>query len=162
MNKDDLSEGVIIFFIAVSLALLTNLFRSDSIPLVHPNLASVSFSTKNNQESIISFRVLKEKFNKPGIILIDVRPPHEFKEGHIPWAINIPSHEFPEKLPEFMKQISFSQEIIIYCGGIECSDGNDMAFLLKAKGYKDVKVYNGGWKEWTQNNMPVEKEGGVD
>ena len=162
MNKTDLSEGAIIFLITVSLALLTNLFRSDSLPLVHPKLASVSFSTKNNQESTVSFEALQGKFNKPGIILIDVRFPQEFKKGHIPWAINIPSHEFPEKLPEFMKQISFSQEIIIYCGGIECSDAKDMAFLLKAKGYKDVKVYNGGWEEWTQNNMPVEKEGGVD
>ena len=107
MNKDDLSEGIIIFFIAMSLALLTNLFRSDSLPLVQPKPASVSFSTKNNQETTVSFRVLQEKFNKPGIVLIDVRSPQEFKEGHIPWAINIPSHEFPEKLPEFMKQIFF-------------------------------------------------------
>jgi hypothetical protein len=61
------------FLIAVLLAFLTNLFRSDSLPLVHPKLSSVSFSTKNNQESVISFQVLKEKFNKPGIILIDGR-----------------------------------------------------------------------------------------
>jgi 3-mercaptopyruvate sulfurtransferase SseA len=162
MHNEDLSEGVIIFFIAVSLALLTNLIRPDSLPLVHPKPASVSFSTKNNQESIISFQVLKEKFNKPGSILIDTRSPQEFKQGHIPWAINIPSHEFPKKSQEFMKQISFNQEIITYCGGINCSDANDLAFLIKAKGYKDVKVYSGGWEEWTKNNMSVEKEGGVD
>jgi len=160
MNKGDISEGAIIFFIAVSLAFLTNVFRSDRLPLVHTTPTSISFSTKNNQERTVSFEVLKEKFNTPGIILIDARSPQKFKEGHIPWAINIPSHEFPEKLSKFMKQISFSQEIIIYCGGIECSDGNEMAFLLKAKGYKDVIVYNGGWEEWTQNNMPLEKEGG--
>jgi len=82
MNKDDLSEGVIIFFIAVSLALLTNFFRSDGLPLVQLKPASVSFSTKNNQERTVSFQVLKGKFNKPGIILIDVRSPQEFKEGH--------------------------------------------------------------------------------
>jgi 3-mercaptopyruvate sulfurtransferase SseA len=162
MNKKDLSEGAIIFLIAVSFALLTNLFRSDSLPLVQTKPASVSFSTKNNQEPTVSLQVLKEKFNKPGIILIDARSPQEFKEGHIPWAINIPYHEFSEKLPEFMQQISFSQETIIYCGGIECSDAQDTASLLKAKGYKDVKVYKGGWKEWTQNNMPVEKGGEFD
>ena len=160
MNKKKLSEGSIIFLIAVSFALLTNLFRSDSLPLIQPKSASGSFPTKNNQESIISFGVLKEIFNKSGIILIDVRSPQVFKKEHIPWAINIPYHEFPEKLPEIMKQISFSQEIIVYCGGIECFDAKDMAFLLQAKGYKDVKVYKGGWGEWTQNNMPLEKEGG--
>jgi hypothetical protein len=82
MNKKDLSEGAIIFLVAVSFALLTNLFRSDSLPLVQLKPASVSFSTKNNQERTVSFQVLKGKFNKPGIILIDVRSPQEFKEGH--------------------------------------------------------------------------------
>ncbi|HJX32531.1 MAG TPA: rhodanese-like domain-containing protein [Thermodesulfobacteriota bacterium] len=157
MNKKKLSEGAIIFLIAVSFALLTNLFRSDGLPLVQIKPASVSFSTKNNQESTVSFEVLKGKFKKPGIILIDVRSPQEFKKEHIPWAINISYHEFSEKLPEIMKQISFSQEIIVYCGGIECSDAKNMAFLLNAKGYKNVKVYKGGWGEWTQNNMSVEK-----
>jgi 3-mercaptopyruvate sulfurtransferase SseA len=51
---------------------------------------------------------------------------------------------------------------VAYCGGIKCSDAKDMAFLLKAKGYKDVILYSGGWEEWTQKNMPVEREGGVD
>ena len=162
MNKKELSEGAIIFLVAVSFALLTNLFRSDSLPLVQLKPASVFSPTKNNQESTVSFEVLKGKFKKSDIILIDVRSPQEFKKEHIPWAINIPYHEFSEKLPEFMQQISFSQETIIYRGGIECSDAQDTASLLKAKGYKDVKVYKGGWGEWTQKNMPLEKEGGVD
>ena len=47
MNKADLSEGAIIFFIAVSLAFLTNFFRSDSLSfLSSPKLTSVSFLPK--------------------------------------------------------------------------------------------------------------------
>ncbi|WAC08657.1 MAG: rhodanese-like domain-containing protein [Thermodesulfobacteriota bacterium] len=160
MIKEDLSEAAIIFFITVSLALVVNFFRSDSLPLVQTRAKSVSFPTKNNQESTISFQDLKENFNKPDIILIDVRSPQEFKRGHIPWSINIPYHEFSEKLPGFMQQISFSQEVIVYCERIECSDAKYMAFLLKAKGYKNVKVFKEGWEEWTKNNMPKEKEGG--
>ena len=134
MNKKKLSEGAIIFLIDESFALLNNLFRSDGLPLVQIKPASVSFSTKNNQESNVSFEVLKGKFKKPGIILIDVRSPQEFKKEHIPWAINISYHEFSEKLPEIMKQISFSQEIIVYCGGIGKPGGKNKAFFFNAKG----------------------------
>ncbi|MBW1678538.1 MAG: rhodanese-like domain-containing protein [Deltaproteobacteria bacterium] len=51
-------------------------------------------------------------------------------------------------------------EIITYCEGIECSSAEDLSVLLKEIGYEDVKVFTGGWEEWTENGMPVDEEGG--
>ena len=44
-----------------------------------------------------------EEFNekmKQGAIAIDVRSPQEYKEGHIPGAINIPEYEIRKRIQE--------------------------------------------------------------
>ena len=47
---------------------------------------------RNNQQNEISFNELKDKVSK-GAILIDVRSPQEYNEGHLPEALNIPEYE---------------------------------------------------------------------
>ena len=47
---------------------------------------------RNNQQNEISLNELKDKVSK-GAILIDVRSPQEYNEGHLPGAINIPEYE---------------------------------------------------------------------
>ena len=46
-------------------------------------------------------------------------------------------------------------EIVTYCAGTPCNASRKAAELLAENGYK-VSVYEGGIKEWTSNNLPVE------
>ncbi|HPD60380.1 MAG TPA: rhodanese-like domain-containing protein [Thermodesulfobacteriota bacterium] len=155
MLKRSLVECIGIFLFATSLAFLTNFFRSDGLPLIRPKLLPVS--AEDNQGNNISLQTLKEKFKQPGVIIFDARSPEEFAEGHIPGAKNLPYYEFAEKASGVLKNIPFDQEIIVYCEGLECSNAEDLSFLLKENGYTQVKIFEGGWEEWRENGMPVKR-----
>ena len=151
-------ESIGIFLFAVVLALLTNFFRSDGLPLLRTQPPPPP--PEGIQNNAISFQVLREKLKQPGIIILDARFPEDFVQGHIPGAKNLPYYEFVEKTSLVLKEIPVDREIITYCEGLECSNAEDLAFLLKEKGYTKVKVFEGGWEEWKENRMSVEKEGG--
>lgn len=97
-------------------------------------------------------------------VLIDARPPeryagsssHGVQQGHIPGAINIVSMEGTdgasqswldaETIKELYQSVSKDKNIIVYC-----DDGFRMsiAYLqLKSLGYKNIKLYDGGWSHW--------------
>jgi len=97
-------------------------------------------------------------------VLIDARPPeryaegssHGVQEGHIPGAINIVSMDGTDgssqtwldeaSLKDLYSRVKKEASIIVYC-----DDGFRMsaAYLqLKSLGYKNVKLYNGGWSQW--------------
>lgn len=99
---------------------------------------------------------LAYKLFKEGKIFIDARPVEEFEENHIQGAINIPFYG-SEKYDSVLSKISKDEVIITYCNGDDC----DLSILLGdeifAKGYKNVYVFFGGWKDWLKMNYPIEK-----
>ena len=111
----------------------------------------------------------------PQITLIDARPAdmydgtriqHSVQGGHIPGAINIVSLQGVdgqsqqwkslEEIAALYKAVGKDRTVITYC-----HDGfrSTLAWLqLKALGYTDVRVYNGGWSDWDRRlTLPVVK-----
>ena len=81
-----------------------------------------------------------QKLQKEGIILIDVRSPQEYREGHIDGAISIPEYEIKKKAENILKDRN--RKIIVYCS----SGGRSKKAqkTLKKLGYKNVyNLYNG-------------------
>jgi thiosulfate/3-mercaptopyruvate sulfurtransferase len=101
----------------------------------------------------------------PKTILIDARPKemyrgtvirHAVQGGHIPGAINVVSLDGTdpqsqkwlalEEIAALYKDVPKDATIITYC-----HDGfrSALAWLqLKALGYRDVRFFNGGWRQW--------------
>jgi thiosulfate/3-mercaptopyruvate sulfurtransferase len=109
----------------------------------------------------------------PGITLLDARPrdmytgkviQHSIQGGHIPGAINIVSLEGVDgqtqvwkprdELASLYREVPKDKTVYAYC-----HDGfrSTLAWLqLKQLGYRDVRVYNGGWGDWGNNlTLPV-------
>ena len=96
-------------------------------------------------------RTLKRSFNKDdinkselekilnmGAILVDVRSPQEFKEGHLEGAILIPEYELLSKYREMLK--NKEKIIILYCSnGLRSKRAQEK---LKKLGYKNVHTLN--------------------
>lgn len=83
-------------------------------------------------------KAVKEKEANPSIRLVDVRTPSEYREGHLPGAINIPLQE----LRRFLVTIPDKNEkIFVYCAhGFRASQAADGLFRL---GYVDITNIGG-------------------
>jgi rhodanese-related sulfurtransferase len=86
-------------------------------------------------------------------IVIDIREPEEFHQGHIPGAVNIPRGLLEFRLssaPEFENR---EMDIVLYCK----SNGRGAlaAKSLKEMGYLQVKTIAGGMDAWTAAEKPI-------
>ena len=96
----------------------------------------------------------------PNMLFVDARAKVEYDQGHIPGAIPLPSGEFDKYYEMYKSKIVKAKKLISYCHGIGCKLSEKTAEqLYNSKKHKNVAVFFGGWPQWTQNNLPVEKGG---
>jgi len=98
------------------------------------------------------------ELNKTGEIrFIDARVVKEYDAGHIPGAIPWPFNEFLEYLKNYQDEISFDTPVVVYCEGGTCDQSISLSENLQIVGYTDIYLYHGGFDEWKNMGMPVEK-----
>jgi len=98
------------------------------------------------------------KFQSKNTVFLDSRYPEDFKVGHIKGAINLPFEDFEEHAPRVLPNLPKDEEIIAYCDGTECETSLLLARELRELGYKDVKVFFGGWQEWKKAGLSVDTD----
>ena len=75
-------------------------------------------------------------------ILIDVRTPAEYREGHIPGVANIPLDELEKRLGEIPKD----KKVVLICRtGNRSAQGTR---FLRSKGFDNVFNSTGGMSTW--------------
>ena len=80
---------------------------------------------------------------RDNILIIDVRNPEEFAEGHIPHAINIPNPSITSRdIPELPDK---NQELLVYCRSGQRS--KIASKKLDILGYQNIKDF-GGILDW--------------
>jgi phage shock protein E len=82
---------------------------------------------------------------KQGAVILDVRSPGEYKQGHIKGSINAPLNDLSRHISKLKKEA-----VVITC----CASGMRSASaksVLKSNGFTDV--YNGGGWSSLQNKM---------
>lgn len=76
------------------------------------------------------------------VIIIDVRTPQEYKEGHIPGVANIPLDELDSRSSEVPKD----KKVLLICrSGNRSSQGTKM---LRNKGFDNVYNITQGMSSW--------------
>ena len=96
------------------------------------------------EEKDIGLDELKQ-FQKEGAMIIDVRSPQEYQEGHIDGAILIPEYEIKKKAK--VKLGDKEKKIVVYCS----SGGRSKKAqkILRKLGYNHVyNLYNGFTNYW--------------
>ena len=82
----------------------------------------------------------------PGFVLVDVRTPELFAQGHIAGAINIPRRRLDERnLEPYAADTLF----VVYCTGPHCNGADKAAAQLARLGRPVKKMIGGivGWKD---------------
>lgn len=91
----------------------------------------------------------------PHTVLVDVREPVEYEEGHIPGAVNLPFKLSPGALglspDDFLDAFGFNKPdandlLVFYClGGVRLTAAEELADTF---GYKHRANYVGSWEDW--------------
>lgn len=82
-----------------------------------------------------------------GVAIVDTRPTADgFDPGHIPTAISIPEDQF-ERLSILLPR-GRNTLLIFYCEDERCTSSQRSAAKAERIGYRNVKVYAGGYRDW--------------
>lgn len=88
-------------------------------------------------------------------LLIDVREPDEYRQGHIAGALNIPRGMLEFKISNEPSLQDTARPLIIYC---KTSGRAALAVVaLHSMGFQNVQSLAGGFDAWVANNHPVAK-----
>jgi rhodanese-related sulfurtransferase len=104
----------------------------------------------------VSLAGVKTLFDQKSALFLDARPSEEYKDGHIPGAIEFYADDFDKYAPQVLPNLlDKNQEIICYCHGSTCELSITLARRLKEIGYTNVKVFFGGWPQWQKAGYPI-------
>lgn len=103
-------------------------------------------------EGTMNVHALHQRMGSQTALILDVRTPGEFAQGHVAGAVNIPLQELKARQAEV--QPYKDQEIAVICavGGRSAT----AARYLKTEGYDQVYNVLGGTRDWVSAGYPVE------
>jgi len=88
---------------------------------------------------------------------VDARSPENFKLGHIPRAINLPSTEFPAAFARERGRLDPAAPTVVYCTSEECDESDLVVEQLVKAGFTHLLHFKQGWNAWENANLPQEK-----
>ena len=101
-----------------------------------------------------AWELIQTRQSDPAFILLDVRTPEEYAEGHIPDAelLDFKAPDFADKVEGLPKDVTY----LVYCrSGARSAKA---AAVLREKGFTDVLEIKGGIIEWQKAGLPLIKE----
>jgi rhodanese-related sulfurtransferase/predicted transcriptional regulator len=94
---------------------------------------------------------LAERVAAGRVVVLDVRPPAEYRAGHIAGAISAPVDTLPSQVATLPRR----REVIAYCRGPYCVYADDAVRLLQTRGIRARRL-DVGFPEWRRAGLPVE------
>lgn len=91
--------------------------------------------------------------NREDAVVLDVREPPEYAQGHILGARNLPMSQLDARIAELDK---YKSKSVILC----CASGNRSSramAALKARGFEKAFNLTGGVASWQAAGLPVER-----
>lgn len=115
---------------------------------------SLHYSVKaNSQHSVAASPYLMERVANNDWLLIDVRSPQEFADGHIPGTVNMPH----ENINDYISELEGHKDkpIIIYC---QSGRRAKLAMkVLQKLDFSEVMHLEGDMLGWTAAGMAVDR-----
>ena len=98
------------------------------------------------------FALIQENEGNPDFVIIDVRTPEEFVDGHLEDAINLNINS--ENFLDELKKLDKDKTYLIYCRS--GSRSAQAVAVMEELGYKEVYDM-GGIMDWTAEGFPIVK-----
>jgi rhodanese-related sulfurtransferase len=107
------------------------------------------FQDRRRWEAVGPAELLRRRRDED-VVVLDVRPPAEYRAGHISGARSIPLPELGARLRELPPGL----EVIAYCRGPYCVLADEAVALLRARGYRARRLAE-GLPDWRARGFPV-------
>ncbi len=109
-------------------------------------------SKKNNIDVSDASELIKNNTNNTEFIILDVRSPEEYAEGHIKGAVNVNynGHDFEKEIELLDKKHAY----LVCCRSGRRS--SNAVKLMNKMGFNDVKNLSGGIQKWSKKGLPTE------
>jgi rhodanese-related sulfurtransferase len=102
----------------------------------------------------ISIDELKPLVEQGSVLVLDVRRPDEFVQGHIPGAVNLDYTLVAAQGSRFKAE---TRPIVAYCACANEMTAARAAVDLAGLGITGAKALKGGWNEWVARGERIEK-----
>lgn len=87
------------------------------------------------------------------INIIDVRAEEDYRQGHIPGAVNLPREKW-----DSLQGLDKNKANILYCYNQNCHLAASAARQFAGKGFPVIEL-EGGWEGWKDTELEVDKAG---
>ena len=97
-----------------------------------------------------------------GAAFADARRSDAYAEGHISGAFGLPVWEdgLAEKIAKLgAATMGTDLPLVVYCAGGDCEDSKLLAQKLWVAGYRNLRIYSGGFPDWASRGWTVTKGG---
>jgi len=103
----------------------------------------------------ITREALWQKIEKgDAFVLVDALPPISFSASHLPGAVSIPPETVDERARRRIPDLA--TEVVVYCASATCDSSVVVGSRLVELGYRNVRHYGGGKRDWTEAGLPLE------
>jgi len=104
-----------------------------------------------DQLEAVPHEELLRRTREGSVVVIDVRPPEEYRAAHIPGAVSVPLEELEARI----RQLPARKEVVAYCRGPYCLMAYHAVEKLRARGRRARRLVD-GLPEWRAAGFPVE------
>jgi len=151
----------IYFYLTISFitSFVINLSRTNTLPIIADPLEKIENIEQINEKMAnpiireISIDIAKDLFDQ-NMLFVDARTEEYYKEGHIPKAVC--NDNLDLLITKMEEHISIDDGFIVYCSDDDCGSSEELAYLLQEQGFSKIYLFKGGWKQWVDNNLPIE------
>jgi len=135
-------------------ALVSDFFRRFRL-LAEDRLAEIEqirrrFFSEGEQVNPVDRKTLLKRVLQKKAIVIDVRPPNEYRTAHIAGAFPIPLEQLKQRLSELPR----NKEVVAYCRGPFCVLAKEAVEVLRSNGFRASRLED-SVQDWHARGLPV-------
>ncbi|MET1079588.1 MAG: rhodanese-like domain-containing protein [Pseudomonas sp.] len=120
-------------------------------PAAASDLALAHFSARLSFETDCSDVQASQQAGEIDYLLVDVRGPDAYAQGHVPGALNIPHRLMTA---DYLARFPRDSLFVVYCAGPHCNGVHRAALRLAGLGYA-VKEMIGGVTGWLDEGLSL-------
>jgi rhodanese-related sulfurtransferase len=106
---------------------------------------------------VITLEETEDLWRTGAALVLDARSADLFARGHVPGARSVPATGSKAELPDELRSAGREGTVVVYCEGGDCQSSLALAKRLHDEGFRDVRVFGGGWEAWSEAGLPEEK-----